>query len=65
METLNYLPRSQMPATGLYPEPDESSPHPPPPSNLILSSHRLRLLEVTLCKDRNTNRTLTGRLSWK
>jgi hypothetical protein len=29
METEGSSPRSQQPATGPYPEPDESSPHPP------------------------------------
>jgi hypothetical protein len=29
MEPEGSLPRSLDPATGLYPEPDESSPHPP------------------------------------
>jgi hypothetical protein len=29
MESEGSLPCSQEPATGLYPEPDDSSPHPP------------------------------------
>jgi hypothetical protein len=41
-DTLRSLPCSQGPSTGLYPEPDQSSPYHPILSILILSSH-LRL----------------------
>jgi hypothetical protein len=43
MELEGSLPCSQKPATSLYPEPDESSPHPLltpfPEATLILSTH--------------------------
>jgi hypothetical protein len=56
MELESALPCSQLPATGSYPEPDESSPHPPTlfPLRLIQTFSYLHLGLPSGCSLPNT-----------